>query len=72
MREPYSHKRNEVDDVIQALSKLEREQGTAAARAAIPEVLHPAIHELEKINKIGFILATEIALRTALKVEAMS
>ena len=66
----YYHIPDEVDAVVLALGKLEREKGRVAARDAVPVALLPAIFDLMELEGIGFINATEIVLRSLLAVEA--
>jgi hypothetical protein len=71
MREPYEHKHDEVDDMMLALGRVLNAEGKAAAWAMLPTGLRPHIKRIAKIKHVGFITATEIALRMAVALEGM-
>ena len=65
----YRHRPDEIDDLMLALGKVLNEQGVSAFKNALPDGLWPIVDRLMDINKVGHILATEIALRTMLRCE---
>ena len=62
----YTHRRDGIDDLMRALSRMREAEGIAAARAALPDVMWPAVVQMMEVENIGFVRATEVVLRTAL------
>ena len=65
----YTHRQDGIDDLMRALFHLHEAEGVAAAWAALPDGLWPVVDQLMRIENIGFVRATEVALRTALEIE---
>ena len=66
----YTHRQDSIDDLMRALFRLHEAEGVVAARAALPDGLWPVVEQLMRIENIGFVRATEVALRVALEMEA--
>ena len=65
MKQKYSHKRDQIDDLMEALGRVHRTEGVVAARAMLPAGLLPAITQMMTIENIGFTRAAEVVIRTA-------
>jgi len=68
-RNLYEHKADEIDELMQALGKLHREQGIGAVRDVLPDDMWQSIDRIMDLRKVGVVLATEIVLRTGLYCE---
>ena len=68
----YSHTRDGIDDLMDALARVHRNEGIVAARAMLPTAIVPVVERLMDIENVGFTRAAETALRTAMLVGEMS
>ena len=68
----YRHTRDGIDDLMDALARVHRNEGLVAARAILPKSLVPVVERLMDIENVGFTRAAETALRTAMLVGEVS
>ena len=68
-KDKYRHEPDEIDNLMLALGKVLTEEGVSGFKAALPSGLWPLVDRMMDIRKVGYILATEIVLRTTLNCE---
>jgi len=64
----YTHRTDEIDDLMEALARVHRNEGIVAAREMLPAGLQPIVQKLMEIENIGFARAAEVVLRTSLAI----